>query len=195
MKIFIFLTFFSLLGITSYSTFPESNPYFPLSEGSTWVYEEIKNNDTTLALAFVYICGDSIVNNNRYKMLCNQSLKNPKNQKALLRVSHDTVFGFTGENDEIILIAKRGAIWADTLRGYHQYITIVSKVIDDNLRYELDNQMYDSVLHIQNLTTSHEFYTDDSTVTQEDFYFGKNIGLLEVKANRNRVKLKQFDIK
>jgi hypothetical protein len=151
--------------------------YFPLTPGSTWIYEGVEN---ALGRTFTEsMLRDTMLAGRTYAQQVHFDVQRGK-WSRFYRRSGDTVFVLQGAaDDEIFLIEKPGAKWSVGRSDGTGSETEDFEVVEFSGAHDVGGKTFKDVMHVRSSLSSRlngEYFTAES-----DLYFARNVGLIEVK--------------
>lgn len=152
--------------------------YSPLSTGSTWTYDFTSNGQTRQYT--ITVTGDSTMNGLKYNKTSNSLASE---QVSLSRRAGDTIYSMYGSDEVTTLVEKPvGAAWSYTVPAPNNSLNRQEFSVEEiGLKRTVNGKEYTDVMRVH-LNTVIIYAGQELQEMGSDYYFAKNIGLIEYDA-------------
>jgi len=152
--------------------------YSPLTTGNQWTYS-LRSGGTTQQYT-INVTGDSTLNGLKYSKTTNSMASG---QVGLSRRSGDSIYSFSGSNELLALVEKPiGANWSYTVPAPNNSLNRQEfRVEEIGLKRTVNGKEYSDVMRVH-LNTVLIYAGQELQELGSDYYFAKNIGLIEYDA-------------
>ncbi len=149
--------------------------YFPLTPGSTWVYEG--GDDATGRTFTEGIRADTVLGERTYAQRVHFDAVRGK-WTRLFRRSGDTVFLLQSAGvEEVFLIEQVGAAWSVSRSDGTQSETEDFTVVNSSGAVDVAGRTFKDVVLVHSTLNSR--FKGENLVAEMDLYFARNVGLIE----------------